>query len=66
MLCSRPSFRRKQAPGPSLPDRPFDFAPLRANVRPFVLSVARKGGVEAWMPDHVRHDANGTQGYNLS
>ena len=36
--------------------RPFDFATLRTNARPFVLSVARKGGVEAGMPDHVRHD----------
>ena len=25
-----------------------------------MLSVARKGGVEVWMPDQVRHDESGT------
>ena len=53
LLCSCPSFRHR--------NRPFDFrsAPpfvgtqdrLRVDVRPFVLSVARKGEVEARMPD---------------
>ena len=33
---------------------------LRANGRPLMLSVARKGGVEAGLPDRVR------QGYSLT
>ena len=31
-------------------------ARLRANGRSFVLSVARKGEVEAWIPGHTQHD----------
>ena len=27
-------------------------------MKPFVPSVARKGGVEAWLPDQIRHDAS--------
>ena len=46
-----------QAPAPGQALR-LRSATLRTNGQPFVLSVARKGGVEAWMPDHVRHDGN--------
>ena len=62
------SFRRKPesrrpAAGQALRLR---SATLRANVRPFVLSVARKGGVEAWMPDQVRHDGSVTAWLQLN
>jgi len=64
-LCSCPSFLLSQESRFPAPGQALRLRSAQGERGPFVLSGARQGGVEAWMPDHVRHDGSPLHGENL-